>query len=83
MVASKNLQRRLVSNWTPAILPRNWSVYRLRREVGHALAAAQAILGLIAVAKFWNRTIYPGVAINSPLTYFANFFASRYFRPNC
>jgi hypothetical protein len=43
-----------VSTWTPGTLPSNWPIYRLRWEVGHALAAALAILGLVATAKSWS-----------------------------
>lgn len=38
-----------VSQWTPATLPADWPGYRLRWEIGHALAALFALLGLSAV----------------------------------
>jgi len=38
-----------VSRWTPATLPADWPGYRLRWEIGHALAALFGLSGLAAV----------------------------------
>ena len=38
-----------VNRWTPATLPADWPGYRLRWEVGHALAAFFALSALAAV----------------------------------
>jgi hypothetical protein len=40
-----------VANWTPATLPADWPSYRLRWEVGHALAALFAAIGLAALLR--------------------------------
>lgn len=40
-----------VSTWTPATLPSDWSNYRLRWEVGHALAALMSAVGLAALGR--------------------------------
>jgi hypothetical protein len=37
-----------VNNWTPGALPVDWASYRLQWEIGHALAALFALLGLAA-----------------------------------
>lgn len=38
-----------VNKWTPETLPADWATYRLRWEIGHAIAALAALLGLVAV----------------------------------
>ena len=43
--------------WTPVTLPSNWSDYRLRWEIGHALAA---LLSVIAFVTLIRRPIYEG-----------------------
>jgi hypothetical protein len=40
-----------VSNWTQETLPPDWAAYRVRWEIGHALAALFALLGLVAVGS--------------------------------
>jgi len=47
---------RAVNGWTPATLASNWSDYRLRWEIGHALAALLAVIGLAATALSWKPT---------------------------
>jgi hypothetical protein len=37
-----------MDGWTPATLPPDWTGYRWRWEIGHALAALFALLGLAA-----------------------------------
>lgn len=37
-----------MDGWTPATLPADWTGYRWRWEIGHALAALFALLGLAA-----------------------------------
>jgi hypothetical protein len=38
-----------VSSWTPATIPPDWSSYRMRWEIGHALAAVFSIISLAAL----------------------------------
>ena len=40
-----------VNGWTPASLPNDWPAYRMRWEIGHALAALMAIIGLAALLR--------------------------------
>jgi hypothetical protein len=40
-----------VKNWTPETLPADWVSYRLRWEIGDALAALFALLGFAAVGS--------------------------------
>ena len=40
-----------VDAWTPASLPPDWPSYRLRWEIGHALAALFSFVGLIALVR--------------------------------
>lgn len=40
-----------LSTWTSATLPPDWSDFRWRWEIGHALAAMLALAGLILVAR--------------------------------
>jgi hypothetical protein len=40
-----------VNGWTPDVLPADWASYRLRWEIGHALAALFALLGLAATGS--------------------------------
>jgi hypothetical protein len=42
-----------LNGWTAATLPTDWPSYRLRWEVGHALAALLSVVGLVAVARGW------------------------------
>ena len=42
-------------DWTPATLPSNWSDYRLRWEIGHALTA---LFSVIAFATLIRRRIH-------------------------
>jgi hypothetical protein len=37
--------------WTPATLPSDWPMYRLRWEVGHALAASTSVVGLATLVR--------------------------------
>jgi len=40
-----------VSGWTSATLPGDWSGYRLRWEIGHAISALLAIVALCATIR--------------------------------
>jgi hypothetical protein len=40
-----------VTGWTSATLPSDWPAYRLRWETGHAVAAALAAVGLVAMLR--------------------------------
>ena len=40
-----------VNDLTPATLPNDWPTYRMRWEIGHALAALMAIIGLAALLR--------------------------------
>jgi len=40
-----------ITNWTPATLPSNWADYRLRWEVGHAIAALFSVAALAALVR--------------------------------
>src|SRR5262249_53108642 len=40
-----------VRTWTPASLPSDWPAYRLRWEVGHAIAALLSVAGLAALVR--------------------------------
>lgn len=42
-----------LNGWTPATLPANWPDYRLRWEIGHAVAALLAVVGLASVVRGW------------------------------
>ncbi len=42
-----------VNGWTSASLPNDWPAYRMRWEIGHALAALMAVIGLAAVLRAW------------------------------
>ena len=44
-----------LDGWTAATLPTNWSTYRLRWEIGHAFAAALAVIAFVALMRQWNR----------------------------
>jgi len=44
-----------VRDWTPVTLPSNWSDYRLRWEIGHALTA---LFSVIAFATLIRRRIH-------------------------
>ena len=43
------------SSWTVATLPADWPDYRLRWEIGHALAAVLAVTALLALIAAWRR----------------------------
>lgn len=43
-----------VNGWTAETLPANWTFYRLRWEIGHAVAALLAVIGLIAVRRSYR-----------------------------
>jgi peptidoglycan/LPS O-acetylase OafA/YrhL len=45
-----------VNKWTPETLAADWATYRLRWEIGHALAALFGLLGLVAVASATLKT---------------------------
>jgi hypothetical protein len=40
-----------LNGWTAATLPTNWSTYRLRWEIGHAFAAALAVIAFVALMR--------------------------------
>jgi|SRR6185312_11876675 len=40
-----------LNGWTATTLPTDWASYRLRWETGHALAAALAVVGLVALVR--------------------------------
>jgi hypothetical protein len=42
-----------VSRLTSAALPPDWADYRWQWEIGHALAATLAVIGLVAVVRGW------------------------------
>jgi hypothetical protein len=44
-----------LNGWTAATLPANWSTYRLRWEIGHAFAAALAVIAFVALMRQWKR----------------------------
>lgn len=46
-----------VASWTPATLPADWASYRLRWELGHAIAALFSVISLAAVvrASVWKQ----------------------------
>ena len=44
-----------LNGWTAATLPTNWSTYRLRWELGHAFAAALAVVAFVALMRQWKR----------------------------
>lgn len=46
---------RALAGWTAASLPADWSDYRLRWEIGHALAAVLSIVALAALIAAWRR----------------------------
>lgn len=43
-----------VNSWTAKTLPANWTRYRLRWEIGHAIAAVLAVVGLMAVGRSYT-----------------------------
>jgi len=43
----------VLSSWTPADIPADWSRCRVRWETGHALAAALAVIALAALMRAW------------------------------
>ncbi|HSM94629.1 MAG TPA: hypothetical protein VLT91_01200 [Rhizomicrobium sp.] len=45
-----------VNVWSAATLPANWSDYRLRWEIGHALTAALALIAFLAQLHAWRKT---------------------------
>jgi hypothetical protein len=40
-----------VRTWTPASLPSDWPAYRVRWEMGHAIAALLSVIGLAALVR--------------------------------
>jgi hypothetical protein len=42
-----------LDTWTPSSMPPDWPGYRLRWEIGHALAAILAIAALVALVGAW------------------------------
>jgi hypothetical protein len=42
---------RALSGWTAERLPPDWTAYRLRWEIGHALAALAALIALVALRR--------------------------------
>lgn len=44
-----------VATWTQATLPADWTSYRLRWELGHALAALLGLISLAAVILAYQR----------------------------
>ncbi len=42
-----------LNGWTPASMPADWSRYRLQWEIGHALAAALAIVAIVLLVRAW------------------------------
>jgi hypothetical protein len=40
-----------LNGWTPAMLPSDWTSYRLRWEAGHAVAALMSVVGLAALVR--------------------------------
>jgi hypothetical protein len=47
----------VVAEWTSATLPADWSDYRLRWEVGHALAALLSVFAFVTLLRhIGNRT---------------------------
>jgi len=47
----------VLSSWTPATLPADWSNYRVRWEIGHALTA---LFSVIAFATLIHQRIHEG-----------------------
>jgi hypothetical protein len=48
--------------WTPASIPPDWQSYRMRWEIGHALAAALSVVALVCVARAWLIERDAGIA---------------------
>ena len=44
-----------LSVWTATTLPADWDAYRLRWEVGHALAAALSVIAFVNLLRQWVR----------------------------
>jgi hypothetical protein len=42
-----------LSDWSESTLPADWTEYRLRWEVGHALSALLATIGLATLVRAW------------------------------
>jgi len=40
-----------LSSWTPATLPADWSNYRLRWEIGHALTALFSVIAFVTLIR--------------------------------
>jgi len=47
----------VLSSWAPATLPADWSRYRIRWEIGHALTA---LFSVIAFATLIHQRIHEG-----------------------
>jgi len=39
--------------WTPSTIPSDWPNYRLRWEIGHALAALLSIVAIVSLVRAW------------------------------
>ena len=39
--------------WTPSSMPPDWENYRLRWEIGHALAAILSIVAIVSLVRAW------------------------------
>ena len=44
-----------LNGWSAATLPIDWSIYRLRWEIGHAFSAALAVIAFVALVRQWKR----------------------------
>jgi hypothetical protein len=44
-----------LNGWSAATLPADWSTYRLRWEIGHAVSAALAVIAFVALVRQWKR----------------------------
>ena len=42
-----------LNGWTPSILPPDWQSWRLRWEIGHALAAILSVVAIMSLVRAW------------------------------
>jgi hypothetical protein len=42
-----------LNGWTPSSVPPDWKNYRLRWEIGHALAAILSIAAIVSLIRAW------------------------------
>jgi len=42
-----------LNGWTPSTLPPDWASYRLRWEIGHALAAILSVAAIASLVRAW------------------------------